>query len=1029
MPFFDQDKVVPIGVPTTPILSEHDEPDYTFAEAVGAAWEDTTIGSIIASHKYTGGVTHKIDTNFNTFDEAEKRGYVQHIEDGFFDDIFNKDDFEARAAQIEHEVKNDEVLEAAGWTGTALSFGAELFEPVNYLPAGALIRAGRVGYSTARSALSVGAASVAATSAQEAVLQQTQITRSATESAISIGGSAVLGGMFGGAAAKFLNKQEWDKFSKLIEEDFADESPSPADAASEIVTRARAMGAASVDEVPLEDLAVAGEGALGKTAKAIAAGTAALRINPGLETMLSPSPATRRIYNQLVDNPIYTSGNLKGETMGPAVENLMKRGQRGALGSFLKGRNTQFRAARKAGYSGKKGAFNEEIGMAARRNDLSDDNNAFVNEGAKTLREKIFTPYLKTLQSLGVLSENFKISTAPSYFTRLFNPKKMTERENRFKQTASTWLSKEFDEIVADEKLAGTKRDKIDFVSEEDKDDYIREITNRIFNNLTGRGDGDIPSFIVPATRGPLKERTFRIPDLEIEEFLENDAEIIARHYVRTAGAETELMKKFGRADMRDQLGDNQAPGEIGRDYENLRKEVFADKKLTEKQRNKKLDKLTKAEKRDLEYLRGFRDLLRGTYRSTEDATNWAQATRLALAWNYMRLLGGVTLTSVADLSRLVGVHGTRAIMTEAIPTLATNLKALKLSVQEASELGAVTETILNSRLASLSEITDPYAYGHPLQRMVDNATSRFSVLTGLGWWNDSQKGIAAVLTQNRVIKNSLIGNYAKLDKFERSYMAFLGLDENMANRIAKQYKAHGEKDGRVFIANTDKWDDQNAVEAYAAALNKDVDRTIITKGVTDQPFWTRTNTGKLIMQFKSFALAAHQRVLIAGLQERPHRFAEMMVTATALGMMIDYLKLWERDDEAGIERLFDNPGLWISGGIDRSGIFSIPMDVSNTLDKVWRGNPLSIKKGIQLIAGDEDLGGDVSRYASRNRIGAIAGPSAGIFSDVFEFASQVSEGELKKSGVNAAIRQIPGATLPGIKYGINHHLKPQLED
>lgn len=248
-----------------------------------------------------------------------------------------------------------------------------------------------------------------------------------------------------------------------------------------------------------------------------------------------------------------------------------------------------------------------------------------------------------------------------------------------------------------------------------------------------------------------------------------------------------------------------------------------------------------------------------------------------------------------------------------------------------------------------------------------------------------------------------------------------------MAERIAKQFKTHGVEENGIRGANIADWDDDLARRTYAAALAKDVDRTIITKGVSDTPLWMKTNWGRLIMQFKGFGLASHQRVLIAGLQERPHRLAEQMVMGTAIGMMIAYVKFLERGDFDEADRLLENPGLWISDGLDRTGILSLPFEFSNTAEKL--GSPAGIKSGIQALFGDEDRGGPVSRYASRNKLGAVLGPSAGLFQDLATIAEQLSNRDLKTSGANAIIRQIPGATLPGVRTAIHTGVKPALMD
>lgn len=268
--------------------------------------------------------------------------------------------------------------------------------------------------------------------------------------------------------------------------------------------------------------------------------------------------------------------------------------------------------------------------------------------------------------------------------------------------------------------------------------------------------------------------------------------------------------------------------------------------------------------------------------------------------------------------------------------------------------------------------------------------------------------------------------NWRRAPKEERAYMALLGIDEDMADRIAAQLEIHGIEEEGIYGANVADWDDEWAARTWAAALNKDADRTVIVKGVADNPLWMKTNIGKLFFQFKAFSLAAHQRVLIAGLQERPHRLAEQLVFATSLGMLISYLKFIERGDTDDANRLLENPGLWVAEGLDRSGIMSIPFELSNTLEKF--GVP-GLYGAAQTMAGDEDRGGKASRYANRGTFGTLAGPTAGIIDDFATIANQFAAGDLKKSGVNALIRQLPGATLPGVRSAIHVGAKPALHD
>lgn len=995
MPFHNPEQIASNAVALN--ASIYDEAPPSFMETLGASYRsENLIGSSMANARMDVSTDefYKVDPLYNVYDDIQ--GYEDFADR--FERAYNQKAAGAIKANIDREQKDRETRAASGWVGVMTDMLMGVADPTILIPAGAYVKAGKVGYSVGRSALAVGLGAGAGVAVQEAGLQATQETRTARESLANIGGSMILGGIVGAAGSKFLSGAEWTRLGAKLEEELADDVPNPAEVSDIIVSRMQSAGSAAVDKIKLDDLGVGGP----KVAESVARATAALKINPGVETMFSPSVKVREVYNQMVDNTVYTRMNMEGKTVGPSVENLVKQVQRGALAKWIKSNKELYKQAKKAGFEGTLRDFNIRVARAGRRADVDELGDEFVTRAAQQARQEIFDPLLERAIKNGQLPEDVKVTTAASYVTRMWNRQMLIGEEDRFRDIARKYFREQIMKVP--------EGDRPDFVSKADIDDYIEDVVSSVFDNLTGKGQGDVPEWLVPVQRGPLKERTFGIADELVEDFLENDMEMVLRRYTRTMGAEVELAEKFGRADMKDQFQ------EIRNEYRDLRKKAKTDKERAQ---------LDTAENRDIQNLEAFRDLIRGTYRAADEGSNWSQLTRAALAWNYMRLLGGVTLTSIADTMRLLGVHGVRATMREALPALASNINAVRISKADARDLGAVVETVLQSRIATLADLRDPYRYGSAMDRYISNATNVFSKATGLSWWNDTMKSVTSVMTQNRMAKNAI--NWSSAGKREKAYMAYLGIDENMAGRISEQLQKHGVQEKGIWGANVGKWDDDLARRAWGAALNKDVDRTIVTKGVADQPLWTRTNFGKLVMQFKSFGLASHQRVLIAGLQERPQRLAEQMVFGTALGMMIGYLKYIERGNFEDAERLTQNPGLWIADGLDRTGIFTLPFEASNTAEKL--GSPIGLVGVAQALAGDEDRGGQVSRYASRNKLGAVLGPSAGIFNDFTTIAEQLGKGDLKTSGANALIRQVPGATLPGVRTTIHMGIKPALQD
>lgn len=555
-----------------------------------------------------------------------------------------------------------------------------------------------------------------------------------------------------------------------------------------------------------------------------------------------------------------------------------------------------------------------------------------------------------------------------------------------------------------------------DFVSDADRAEYVNQVVDDIFNTLTGRNaDADIPREIVAATRGPLKERTFHIPDSEIEEFLESNVEAVARRYARTMAADIELTNAFGKADLKAQIE------EIKSDYLRLRAAVANDvdpetdaplaKPLTAAQKEKEVKRLVSAEKNDIRDIQALRDMVRGAYLARENSTNYARVARVAGTINYLRTMGGVTVSSMTDVARHVMVHGLTGVMRDGLLPMIANLKGFNMAVAEAQVAGAVTDRLLNTRMATWSDITDPYSVSSPFERFMENTANGFSKLNGMVYWNDFQKSFASVITQNRVLRGTM--DYGNLDGRERAYLAFLGIDGSMAERIAKQFDAHGSTEtGGVRVAHSDDWDDDWARRTYRAAINKDVDSTIITKGVGDIPLFMNTPTGRLLGQFKSFALASHQRALMRGLQERPMGFVSGTMLAATAGMMIYYLKSLEANRT---EDVSDNPGRWIAEGLDRSGVFSIAFEANNTIEKAFG---IGAYGALAAAFPDAEQSGKASRYSLRSTAAALTGPTGDLIDTAIR-AGQAIKGSADgwtEGDVNSVKRLVPGATLPGIR-------------
>jgi hypothetical protein len=792
------------------------------------------------------------------------------------------------------------------------------------------------------------------------------------------------------------------------------------------------VGAAAIVPASLEGNTIAGRAAafLANASRFPTKG-GSTQWNPLLRVLHSASPKTRELGLSMAENPLYLNKNIGGVASAPAAETLMKEWQ-GGLAEATRFNRASFAEFRKAGGRMTQGEFNEAVAEAMRNNDRSPIPQ--VQAAAQSWRAKVVDPLKDAAIKARLLPEDVSVETAASYFTRWWNRNKLIAREQEFKRIVRGWVEAsmprwkhDFDYETTQGAMtkSGKKRDEYLAAREAEFEERFglfpgevsSGIADDVFRTLTGQVEGaDVrPELIKVQARGPLKERTFSIPDALIKDFLENDVERVMDRYVRTMGADVEIANKFGDLDFA------KLEAQINADYERLQ---AGD--LSEKQKLL----LDVARKNDIADIKGIWDLLRGT--GSRFAHPWEQSfehiSRMVRLYNYIRLMGESSLASLAETIRPAMVHGLLPYM-QTVGQLATNMRGVKMSANEAKLAGQIAEGVLGHRMALMTEISDPYSSTGKFETFMRHMSDFGSKWNGIRLLTDAQKTIASVMTQNRILDST--ARYGAVNQKERAYLAYLGIDQRMAERITAQFREHGKLVDGVRVAGTEDWTDAIARRTYRAALNKDVDSIITTPGVADVPLFVNTPTGAAMMQFRRFALAAHQRVLLRGLQEDQTRFLGGMIAMTALGMFTTWLKAVSANREEKLSDFSRKPGWWVAEGLDRSGVLAGAMEVSNAFEKATGLNP--IKTPLQAF--DEGEARLSQKNQNRNDMGVVFGPSLGLGEDVFSAAKGgaelVKEAMGKSSGPtkqqkNAAERLIPFNSYPVARQFMRYVVNPQ---
>jgi hypothetical protein len=627
--------------------------------------------------------------------------------------------------------------------------------------------------------------------------------------------------------------------------------------------------------------------------------------------------------------------------------------------------------------------FREEVGRVARRGDKSDIPE--VQEAAESFRKNVFDPMKDAAINEKLLPPDVDVKTATSYLTRVYNTKKIAGKRQEWDGVVESWLTSNKKTALLVDKPNATQKAEAAMTKLE-----IKQIAEDITNNIMGIASGRVPYEVIPNVRGPLKERTFNIPDRLIEDFLESDIDIVARQYSRTMAPDIELTRLYGNANMEQEIAD------IASSYKEL-----IDAAKTEKAKLKLTEKM-QADQRDIS---AMRDRLRGTYRTPDDPNSFfIRSGRVLRDANFVRMLGGMTLSAIPDLARPIAVNGLRPVA-RGMMALATSPKKFGMSVAEARKAAVGLDMVLNGRAASMAEITDIYNKGSSFERGLRSMSDSFGKLTLMSQWNTTLKSFSGVITQDRILSAvSKVGD-GTASKSTITRLAAAGIGKEQAEGIARQFAKYGD-DGSLNLSNGHLWDDKESLEIFRAAVLKDVDRTIVTPGAGEKPLWTSSEAGKLIFQFKTFAAAAHNKILVADLQYRDAEALNGLLLSVALGTA----SYGAKEFVAGRE-ISTDPKKLIVESLDRSGVFGYFWDANNIVEKMTRG-----EVGVNKLIGAPPM----SRYASRNIMGALLGPSAGTVEDLSAVTGAISQGEFTESDLRRVRKLIPGQNLFYIRQLLN---------
>ncbi|MHA2046724.1 MAG: hypothetical protein ACW99G_18195, partial [Candidatus Thorarchaeota archaeon] len=846
------------------IGEELDEP--SVGDIAGALFrQENIVGSFFT--EVAGLPDTKDDPTFDAysmFTEEEKS------DEGFVTTAIyadNDSELEAVRSQYARERQDRETIAQGGATSFVLGLPIAIADPISLLTiGGAVANTYRAGKSILSSAAVTGSIVGVETAIQEAALHSTQLTRTYGESAINMSAGVLLGGVLGVAANKLGN---YGIDEKAVQELADVMDPEGKIARGENPSLDASNVAAGYDSVGAARTVAGTFEVKGKLAKGL---VKAFGFDPLSRTMTSDALVTRRVANMLAENPV----DVDGAPL-QSVESLSKI-KSGRLYSSIDNNNRAYDQYRKGGGKMKRRDFNEAVSRAVR---TGDSDVPEIKASAEYWRNELYNPLRDEMIELNMLPDDVDVSTSVNYLNRVYNKQKLQANMPSFISKVSKWLKDKDETLYQNAKDAQDKLDAGDIADGEraklqaiiDKAEFKKgkdfepedyeNIAQQIHQRILGTPDGRLPydwkmgegfssgnkgSSLNGATalRGPLKARRFTIEDDLIEEFLENDIEALGTRYLQQTGADIELTRKFGNVTLDNEIKQIQ-------DYYS---------EAMKKASGKEAVKLGNKMDADIRDIAGMRDRIRGVYGFQEDNV-WTRIGRSSRDLNYLRLLGGVTVSSLPDAARIVMAEGFTKTFSRGLGALATNTKQFKLAAAEAKRYGIGTDVLMSGKAEVIADVGDYTQGGTMVERGLRSAANKFGRINFLDYWTSGMKQLHAVTMQTSIFDGLSKGKFDKR-------LTRLGIDKQSAIDMMEQVNKYGKNEDGVWITNAKNWDRPDLERMWGAAMRKESDRVIIMPG-QEKPLFMSSELGKSIGQFRSFILSATQRVLVAGVQGQDH--------------------------------------------------------------------------------------------------------------------------------------------------------------
>lgn len=962
-----------------------------------AAYNDAFVGGAVEFIQR--GKNNDVDPNFNSVDFADELKSFPLESYDYILDANNRMEFERRKQHtIESDAARKVVSETSLLDAPASFAGAAFQDPFLLLPAGAIGVTAKGGVSLMKTTASVGVMGGLSAAGTEVFAQAGDPLRTSTEGAVAISAGTVMSGLLGNVSARMARRGD----RKLIQEVFGEQFARTKDAEAEGVAgnvrqvfadmKDGSISSAEFDSALLDKFKIQDKDLLSKL-------SAGLNTSPTVTMMKFENPEARKLYMQLVETPFFSEADKAGQGSEQSVERFIDGWRR--LGLGVVNQNGKFYREYLKRISGtgeeklSRQQFNEAIGKAMRRGDDAIEG-AEIQKAVDNARS-VFEKFRKGAKDAGLdgfENEEMKVLFGESWLYRMYDVDKIRASEGTTKSFKENvlmpWarnkvadmdkqiqkagnkeiskISKQIDELNAankdKKKVAKLEREieeiklktqrKIDELIELNPEQTARELAQSKYTTLTGGETTNVPFSLPKELLGSANARTLDIHDDALKGWLNDNIDEIMARYSSDMGVNIEMKRKFGSVDR------NEIMARMKQSYDD---EIQKLAQSGDSKANRKAAKKMTAERdKAVKLIDGVISSLKGQDIKYDRMRRITNAMKM---WNFMRLLGKVTISSLSDAHRLIISNGMMRSYGGVLNQAVHGFRGLRKSMAlDKKYLGGFLEHVDSERMKFITDIHGDrhIGKGNAFERAMQNLSHFFSRTTLIHTWNNTWKGISAHATQQRLLQAAIdLSKGGDIDKFDTKFLSRIGWSKDDLAELGRIAKI--DKEGGSLLLDFDSIS-LDMHRKYQAAVRKQADFDVVTPTIGDVPLSVRSNPYLgLVFQFKTFALASHNKMLLAGMQQRDAAVASGLLHGVLMGMLSVKIKA----DMAGRDTSEWDTEQWVMRGVEQSGLIALPMMLNEAVELAAPELPTL----YDLMGNESFRRGGGSDFVSRYSLGA----------------------------------------------------------